>query len=138
MKKNLICLFAIILTSMAYLPVYSQKGNKSINQITASHMESYVSFLASPLLKGRLNGDEGLEIAGQYLASQAKLIGLKPANGKSYFQPYTVNKKTMNPDKTKIQIISAPNDTLTLKDQMYQLVPTGPSDFVIEGEVVMV
>jgi hypothetical protein len=136
MKKNLICLFAIILTSMAYLPVYSQKGNKSINQITASHMESYVSFLASPLLKGRLNGDEGLEIAGQYLASQAKLIGLKPANGKSYFQPYTVNKKTMNPDKTKIQIISAPNDTLTLKDQMYQLVPTGPSDFVIEGEVV--
>ena len=136
MKSSFICLSAIILTTMACLPVYSQKGNKSANQITASDMESYISFLASPLLKGRMNGEEGLEIAAQYIASQAKLLGLKPANGKSYFQPYAVNKKIMNPDKTKVQIISAANDTLTIKDLMYQLVPTGPSDFVIEGEVV--
>jgi hypothetical protein len=138
MKRNIICLSAILLISMAYLPVYSQKGNTAENKITASDMEGYISFLASPLLKGRMNGEEGLEIAAQYLASQAKLLGLKPANGNSYFQPYSVNKKTMNPDKTKVQVISATNDTLTIKDQIYQLVPTGPSDFEIEGEVVFV
>ena len=136
MKRSFIWLSAIILTTMACLPVYSQKGNKSVNQITASDMESYISFLASPLLKGRKNGEEGLEIAAQYIASQAKLLGLKPANGKSYFQPYSVNKKIMNPDKTKVQIISGANDTLTIKDPIYQLVPTGPSDFILEGEVV--
>jgi hypothetical protein len=136
MKRSFECLSAIILATMACLPVYSQKGNKSANQITASDMESYISFLASPLLKGRMNGEEGLEIAAQYIASQAKLLGLKPANGKSYFQPYAVNKKIMNPDKTKVQIISGANDTLTIKDPMYQLVPIGPSDFILEGEVV--
>jgi hypothetical protein len=136
MKGSYICTAAIILTLMACIPVYSQKGNKSENQITASDMESYISFLASPLLKGRMNGEEGLEIAGQYIESQAKLLGLKPANGNSYFQPYTVNRKIMDPVKTKIQIISAVNDTLTIKDPMYQLVPIGPSDFVLDGEVV--
>lgn len=136
MKKSFICVTAISLTLMASLPGYSQKGNKSENQITASDMESYISFLASPLLKGRMNGEEGLEIAGHYIASQAKLLGLKPANGNSYFQPYAVNRKTMDPDKTKIQIISEDRDTLTIKDPMYQLVPIGPSDFVLEGEVV--
>ena len=124
------------MTPMACLPVYSQRANNSINRITASDMESYISFLASPLLKGRMNGEEGLEIAGQYIASQAKILGLKPANGKSYFQPYSVNKRTLDPEKTKVQIISATSDTLTLRDQMYQLVPLGPSDFLLEGEVV--
>jgi hypothetical protein len=136
MKSSFKYLPAIIMILMACLPVYSQKSNKSEKQITASDMESYVTFLASPLLKGRMNGEEGLEIAGQYIESQAKLLGLKPANGNSYFQPYTVSRKTMDPDKTKFQIISAANDTLTIKDPMYQLVPIGPSDLVLEGEVV--
>jgi hypothetical protein len=83
-----------------------------------------------------MNGEEGLEIAGHYIASQAKLLGLKPANGNSYFQPYGVNRKIIDPDKTKIQIISADRDTVTIKDPLYQLVPIGPSDFVLEGEVV--
>jgi hypothetical protein len=136
MKRNFIFLIAIIFISMAFMPVYSQKGNKSINEIKASDMESYISFLASPLLKGRMNGEEGLEIAAQYIASQARLLGLKPANGTSFFQPYAVTSKKMDPDKTKVQIVSGANDTVTIKEPMYQLVPTGPSDFVIEGDVV--
>ena len=59
---------------MAPFTVYSQRNNNSENNITYSDLESYVSFLASPLLKGRKDGEEGLEIAAQYLASQAKLI----------------------------------------------------------------
>ena len=42
----------------------------------------------------------------------------------------------MDPDKTKIQIISDGKDTVTLKDPFFQLVPTGPSDLIIDGEVV--
>ena len=124
------------LAVMAPVSLYSQKNQNSINQITSSDLESYVSFLASPLLKGRMNGEEGLEIAAQYIASQAKLTGLKPANGTSYFQPYAVMKKTMDPNKTRVQIISNGKDTVTVKEPMFQLVPTGPSDFTLDGEVV--
>ena len=136
MKLKIVRLFVIILTFTASIPSYSQKMNKSAGRITASEMESYVSFLASPLLKGRMNGEEGLEIAGQFIATQAKLLGLKPANKNSFFQPYSVNRKTMDPDKTRFEIITAVKDTLLLKDQIYQLVPVGPTDFVLEGEVV--
>jgi len=138
MRKLHICIIAMTLTVMAPVSLYSQKNQNSINQITSSDLESYVSFLASPLLKGRMNGEEGLEIAAQYIASQAKLTGLKPANGTSYFQPYAVMKKTMDPNKTRVQIISNGKDTVTVKEPMFQLVPTGPSDFTLDGEVVFV
>jgi len=136
MKNITICLIVMLLTAMAPVSLHSQKIQNSINQITSSDLESYVSFLASPLLKGRMNGEEGLEIAGRYIASQAKLLGLKPANGNSFFQPYSVMKKTMDPNKTKVQIISNGKDTLTIKESIFQLVPTGPSDFILEGDVV--
>ncbi|MCX6325958.1 MAG: M28 family peptidase [Bacteroidia bacterium] len=136
MKRKLFCLIAMILTAMAPVSVYPQKNNNSINQITSSDLESYISFLASPLLKGRKNGEEGLEIAARYIVSQAKLLGLKPANGNSYFQPYSVMKKSMDQNKTRVQIISSGKDTLALYEPMFQIVPTGPSDFILDGEVV--
>jgi Zn-dependent M28 family amino/carboxypeptidase len=136
MKELYICLIAMSLATMGSVSVYSQRNNNSENLITSSSLESYVSFLASPLLKGRKDGEEGLDIAAQYIASQSKLIGLIPANGTSYFQPYPVIKKSMDPDKTSIQIISESKDTVTLKDPFFQLVPTGPSDLIIDGEVV--
>jgi len=136
MKIFYICLITTSLVTMAPVSVYSQRNIDSEKKITYSDLESYVSFLASPLLKGRKDGEEGLEIAAQYIASQAKLIGLKPANGSSYFQPYPIVRKSMDPDQTKIQIISDGKDTVTLKNPFFQLVPTGPSDLIIEGEVV--
>jgi len=136
MKRKLISLILLILISSATGPAYSQKAVNPVYQITAADLESYVTFLASPLLKGRENGEPGLEIAAQYIASQAKLLGLRPANGKSYFQPYTVNKKTIDKERTKVQIISPGKDTITIKESFYNLYPTEPADFAIEGEVV--
>jgi hypothetical protein len=136
MKKFRIVAIVIVLTLVAPVTVYSQRNAGSKNKITSSDLESYVTFLSSPLLKGRMNGEEGLEIAGSYIASQAKLLGLKPANGNSYFQPYSVLKKTIDPEKTRIQIISDGKDTVTIMEPLFQLVPTGPSDLTIDGEVV--
>jgi hypothetical protein len=126
----------MLMAMLSATSVYSQRKTGSENKITSSDLESNVSFLASPLLKGRKDGDEGLEIAAQYIASQARLLGLKPANGISYFQPYSVIKKTMDPGKTGIQIISGHNDSVTIRDPFYPLVPTGPSDLIITGDVV--
>jgi Zn-dependent M28 family amino/carboxypeptidase len=135
-KKITISLVVMIMTIMVPFSLYSQKYSKSLNQITSSDLESYISFLASPLLKGRMNGESSLDIAANFLVSEARLNGLKPANGNSYLQPYNVTSKSMDMDKTSVQVISGPNDTVTFKDPVYQLIPTGPSDYVLDGEVV--
>ncbi len=136
MKKTTISLFVTILTILMPCSLYSQKYSSSVKQINSSDLESYISFLASPLLRGRMNGEAELEIAAQYIASQAKLAGLKPANGDSYFQPYSVTTKSMDLEKTNVQIITDSVNTVTIKDPLFQLIPTGPSDFELEGEVI--
>lgn len=135
MKKNFF-LGVIIFFSLSANPAYSQKSNSSASQITAADLETYVTFLASPLLKGRMNGEEELDIAAQYIASQVKLLGLKPANGTSFLQPYSVLKTTMDPDKTSIKVVTDSKDTATINKPFYQLVPTGPTDLELQGEVV--
>lgn len=129
-------LIVICLTIVFPSSVFSQKEVAGANIITSSDLESYVSFLASPLLKGRLNGGEGLEIAAKYLATEIKLIGLLPANGNSYFQPYSIDEKLIDPEKTMVKVITGEKDTVKLTQPLYQLFPTGPSDFIIDGDVV--
>ena len=114
----------------------SQKKNAVNDLINTSDLQSHMTFLASPLLKGRANGEAGLEIAQEYIVSQAGLMGLKPANGNSYFQPYILTKNTMDPDKTMIQVINENSDTVTIKEPIYQLLPTGPTDFTVSGEII--
>ena len=118
---------------------YSQKVATGVNgaaSITASDLESHLSFISSPLLKGRLNGGEGLDIAAQYLASQAKKIGLKPLNDNGYIQPYAVLKKSIDTDKTMVEVISKGSEPVVIKEPLFQLLPMGASDFVLEGDVV--
>jgi hypothetical protein len=126
----------ILLTIICPITIFSQREVDALNTIKSSDLKSYVSFLASPLLKGRLNGGPELEIASEYIASQAQLIGLKPAIGNSYFQPYIINEKLIDPARTMIRMITGEKDTVNLTLPLFQLVPTGPTDFEIDGEVV--
>ena len=128
MKKIKFTLVIIVIISLSAGFVNAQK-NITSNPITSSDLESHVSFLASPLLKGRLNGDEGLEIAGNYIASQAKKIGLIPGNNSSYFQSYKVIKKTTDYSKSSVKIVLNGKDTLLSDYPFMNLVPTGPDNF---------
>jgi hypothetical protein len=51
---------------------------------------SHIKYLASPELKGRATGSPELEKAAAYIADQFRADGLKPADGKSYLQPFQV------------------------------------------------
>lgn len=135
MNKTFHFHLAAIFISLLTISVSAQKNSSSLT-ITASDLESHVSFLASPLLEGRKNGEEGLEIAARYLVSQVKLTGLKPANGDSFYQPYTLRRKVTDYDKSEIQVISNGKDTLSSHEAFVSLIPTGPSEFTIEGEIV--
>jgi hypothetical protein len=136
MVKINISMSVIIALTLISVTVSAQNKSKGINSITSSELESYASFLGSPLLQGRKNGEEGLEIASNFIVSQAKLIGLKPANGSSFIQFYTVIKKSIDEKRTKIQVISDGKDSSTIKEPFYQLIPFVASDFIMEGEVV--
>ncbi len=136
MKKMIMIFSAVLILLPAPVKLLSQKSRSSENTITSADLKNYVTFLSSPLLKGRMNGEPELDIAAEFIASQAGLIGLKPANNGSFFQPYTVYRKSFDPDKTMFQIIRGEKDTTTLHLPVFQILPTGPADFVIEGEVV--
>ncbi len=58
--------------------------------ITANSLRGHVSFLASDALEGRDTPSRGLDIAGEYIASQFRRLGLEPGNGDSYFQTVTL------------------------------------------------
>ncbi len=49
-----------------------------------------IKFLASPEMRGRATGSPELEKAADYIAHQFRSIGLKPVNGNSYFQAFSV------------------------------------------------
>jgi hypothetical protein len=136
MKKSIIFLLITTLMVFSSVSVTAQKNAGGASTINSSDLESYLSFLASPLLKGRKNGEEGLEIAAGYIASQAKKIGLKPANGNSYFQSYTVVKKSFDLEKSSTLILNEGKDPVTIREPLYQLIPMGASDFELEGEVI--
>lgn len=136
MKRIITGLASLLFAAFISSTVYAQRSSNTVTKINSSHLESYLTFLSSPLLKGRMNGEDGMYIAGQYIASQAKLIGLLPANDTSYFQPYPILKKTFDLEKTSIEIISKRNDIISINKPLFQLVPTGPSDFDLDGEVI--
>ena len=115
---------------------YSQRTVPGSDKINSADLEAHISFLASPSMNGRANGTKDLDIALNYLTSQAKLLGLKPANGNSYYQPYSLMKKSIDPEKSEISIFTTANDSIQFREPMYQMFPTGPSDFEIEGEVI--
>lgn len=138
MKSIIISFSFLCILLLASSNAWSQKSVSGVSTINASDLESHLAFLASPLLKGRLNGSPELEIAAGYIAAQAKKIGLKPVTGNSYYLPYTVIKKSFDTEKTFVEVKTTGGESVSVKEPIYQLFPPGASDFEIEGEVVFV
>ncbi len=79
----------------AFLPVCLALGAEASGRFTpdADRFLAHVKYLASDSLRGRGTGSPELEKAAQYLAGVYRSLGLEPAFGKSFLQPFTV---TMN------------------------------------------
>ncbi len=73
--------------------------------ITANSLRGDVSFLASDLLEGRDTPSRGLDIAGEFIASQFRRIGLEPAGDDGYFQNVTLRPE--DPDSPKSRNVAA-------------------------------
>jgi len=69
--------------------------------ISANSLRGAVSFLASDLLEGRDTPSRGLDIAGEYIASQFRRLGLEPAGDDGYFQTVVLRPEDADSPKSR-------------------------------------
>ena len=81
--RCLVCLSAVL--ALAAAPTTTTTPSIDPNRFLA-----HIKYLASPEMRGRATGSPELEKAADYIAHQFKSIGLKPIDGKSYFQVFPV------------------------------------------------
>jgi hypothetical protein len=77
---------AILSASLALAAESSPQAARPLPHISANSLRGHVSFLSSDLLQGRDTPSPGLDIAGEYIASQFRRSGLEPAGDDGYFQ----------------------------------------------------
>lgn len=135
-KKLNIRQLSVLLLCMTFASAFSQKEAVGIRAIKSSDIESYIAYLSSPQLKGRMNGSEGLDMATNFIATEASKIGLGPANRGSFFQHFTVIEKSYDISKTMTIITSAEYPQVNINKPFYQVLPMGVADIDLEGEVV--
>lgn len=137
MKKTgcIVVLLVICSALKAQLPV--EKGLQSINRKTA---EAYIEFLASDNLEGREAGSRGAIIAGEYIASCLKMMGVEPLLGHTYYQPFEAHSRK----KLKIDSIIIDSDSiikiekivpvkLSLKNILGVIKGKNPDDYIVVG-----
>ena len=87
----------LILFAIAGCNVEKRGIEPSLAAITEEDMKDYISVLASDDFQGRAPSTEGEEKTISYMAEQFKQLGLKPANGDSFFQEVSLVKLTADP-----------------------------------------
>ncbi|HUS86218.1 MAG TPA: hypothetical protein VMW76_03175 [Bacteroidales bacterium] len=113
---------------------YGQDPVSGVSTITANELKSHTSFLASAELAGRSTGEPGMEIATRYLEAQTMRPGLRPANGNSYLQPYTLLRSVIDHEKSGI-FITENGDQKVVDKPIYQIVPFGSNKVDLDGDV---
>lgn len=64
-----------------------------------------LKFLSSDALQGRLSLDRGADVAAQYIAAEFEKAGLKPVNGDSFLQPFTLIAYHANLPAERLELI---------------------------------
>ena len=82
-------LASIALSAALWAELPEKKGLDVINRANA---EAYIGFLASDALEGREAGFRGGRIAGEYIVSNLKTMGIEPLF-ESYYQPFEAYNK---------------------------------------------
>src|SRR5207237_9860546 len=86
MRKVLLAF--VLLVSVVDLPG-AQSRSAATPPVDADRLLNHIKFLASDELKGRAAGSPELERAAEYIAQQAKDIGLRPGGGGgTWFEPF--------------------------------------------------
>lgn len=75
-------------------------------EVAESTLRAHLSTLASDAFEGRGTGQPGGVMTVQYLESQARTIGLKPANAASYRQAFELTLMTALPSQSSVHLVA--------------------------------
>ena len=102
---------------------------KGLEVICRENAEAYIGFLASDALKGREAGTQWGKIAGEYIVSNLKTLGISPLYD-SYFQPFEAYRKER---QKKGRYHVHPDSAAVLKQEVHQKLSMNNILGVIEG-----
>ena len=89
--------------------VFSQTKGKYTSLFSEEKIRSTVKYLSDDGFEGRAPGSRGGELAAKYIANQLEMIGVKPGNKGSYFQPVSL-----------VAVKADPNTTLQIGEAAYK------------------
>ena len=109
-------------------------GQDYTSRFDAASMRERVIRLSADDFEGRGPGTEGGKRAAQYIADQMKAAGVKPANGKSYFQNVKMVGVKADPN-TKLEI---GNHSYKFGDDFVATTSAQRADVAIDADLVFV
>lgn len=136
MKKTGLLLASLALSAAMGAQSPEQKGLDVINKTNA---EAYIGFLASDELEGREAGFQGGRIAGEYIVSNLKTMGIEPLFD-SYYQPFEAYNKErqkrgrfqVHPDSI-VLLKKGVHQKLSMKNILGKIEGKNPDEYVIVG-----
>jgi len=99
---------------------------------------AHVQFLADDKLEGRNVGTPGFDKAVEYVESQFKAIGLKPAGTNGYRQPVKLDSRTLVPEQTSLVLVRDGKEQALVVGQDATLSARGELDGSMEAAMVFV
>jgi len=128
--------YAIVLISVFLLSIQVCPQKEGINYIDIPDLETHMSILASDEMEGRATGEPGLDKAAEYLAKQAREMGLKAIDeNNDYYQEYTLVNKQLDRNSSYITI-SHEDETETSFDRLFYVMNPDSDRMELSGEVV--
>ena len=136
MKKVVLFLSLMVFTVGVWAESPEKRG---LNVINKTNAEAYIRFLASDFLEGREAGSRGGNIAGEYIVSNLKLLGIAPLFD-SYYQPFDAYGKErqkkgrfqVHPDSI-IKFRQETHRKLSLNNILGKIEGKNPNEYVIIG-----
>lgn len=87
---NRIRINILFLLLISAISGFSQKLSKSDKEIVAN-LKAHIGYLADDNLEGRRAGSPGEQLAGEYISTQFRNIGLVPKGTDAYYQAFEIN-----------------------------------------------
>lgn len=136
MKKTGLIIILLAVSTSVWAGSPEKKGIETINRENA---EAYIGFLASDALQGREAGTQWGKIAGEYIVSNLKTLGVKPLFD-SYYQPFEAYSKErqkkggfqVHPDSISI-LRQDVHRKLSLNNILCRIDGKNPDEYVIVG-----
>lgn len=136
MKKALLLWMICIVGGSLFAQTPQEKGLEKISRHSA---EAHVGFLASDELEGREGGFRGSRIAGEYIVSCLKDLGVQPLNV-TYYQPFKAYRKErqkkgrfqVDPDSIAM-LQKEVHECLSLRNILGMIKGKNPDEYVIVG-----